>query len=1047
MTIKTLKMVRFGPYIKETSIDFSRFAGSVFLVSGDTGAGKTTIFDAICYAFYGEPSGSLRKNDTLRNQDAGRSEKSYVELLFTAVDGKDYLIHRDTRALRTVGDKPAAMLKDSVTLIDMEKSEVITKGIKEVNNRVIALTGFDRDSFIRVSILPQGEFDKFLNENSSERRETLRNIFGTQLYDSYAEVVKSWLNSAAAQVKSASSACSKLLNSTFGTPDETAYPLSDCEKYAAQIRELTETCAAEKQTAETEFNSTNQKLQQNSALKAYAEAGNAAIAAWEKAKAEKQRLEGMQQEFDRKTSLLKLYEQAAQAAPALSQRDKLAKSRKETESLLAEAALQEKQTAAALAAAEARQTQTAKLVPEREQLTADISRLDELLKKSAQADEAEKKMLSTERQLADMQTALTKNQAEQALCKKTQDKYSAELEAARQVASQTAEAESVLNSHTAALERLQQLSAGLSSLSELQNASQQAETDLRKKTAAADAAALEFSEFQTRFYAGEAARLARKLQKGVKCPVCGSTDHPFPAEWTSEIPTQQQLDNAEAASAKAAAMRAASERSLAEKEGSLSAYLSNISREYSALMHTELPENGAEEAVSESVANAKELINSAAEKLKACKAAQLSQKNLEKQLLEQSDKQTFLAEAQQKLSNEISSLQSHRAAEEATVKEMRSGLEGRDPDKLHSEKVEKQSRSSDIDRLVKSAAAELSTAVRNAASAASVKAQHETSLSRITQELSEASKNLSAELASCGFESEQELSANIVPISVLQTLRAEISQHERNCSAADARLRECEKHLPDDRTPKSTEQFDKAETELRAELKNRQDKLIQCGKDLDKLNNAAEELEKIVGVGGESLKTYDIISKLEKAISGKGTERIAFETFIQMKMFKGVLQRANQRLRDMSDGRYEFELRTQNIRSNASEGLDINMVDNNSSRARRRDVSTLSGGERFMASFALAMGLSDYTLQRGGGRRSDMLFIDEGFSSLDSTTFGLALNVIKSISAGKRMIGIVTHIDGIKQHFRDAQIYVHKGQSGEGSTISAKYPITAPQEL
>lgn len=129
MTIKTLKMVRFGPYIKETVVDFEQFTGKVFLVSGDTGAGKTTIFDAVCYALYGEPSGSLRKNDTLRNQDSVKGDKSYVELLFTGVDGRDYLVHRDTRALRAVGDKPAAMTKDSVNLTDLS-DKTVTKGAK-----------------------------------------------------------------------------------------------------------------------------------------------------------------------------------------------------------------------------------------------------------------------------------------------------------------------------------------------------------------------------------------------------------------------------------------------------------------------------------------------------------------------------------------------------------------------------------------------------------------------------------------------------------------------------------------------------------------------------------------------------------------------------------------------------------------------------------------------------------------------------------------------------------------------------------------------------
>lgn len=1044
MTIKTLKMVRFGPYIRETLIDFSRFSGSVFLVSGDTGAGKTTIIDAICYAFYGEPSGSLRKSDTLRNQDTVKREKSYVELLFTAVDGKDYLIHRDTRALREVGEKAAALLKDSVTLTDVAASEVIKKGVTDVNSRVKELTGFDRDSFIRVSVLPQGEFDKFLNENSMERRKTLRNIFGTQLYDSYADIVKGWLDSAEKSVDESTKSCDRLLNSTFDTTDE-KYPLSDHEKYAERIAEMIKSSSEDKANAEAEFNSTNEKLRQNSALKAAAEAGNAAILAWEKAKAEKQRLDSMQEEFGRKTAQLKLHELAAEAAPALAQRDKLVRSRRETEESLAAAVVQEKQTAAALAAAEAKQEQAAGLAPEREQLTADIARLDELLKKCSQADEAEKKMRSTERELVAMQSELTKNQAEQELCRKAQEKCSAELEAAKQTASGTAEAESVLNSHTSALERLKQLSGGLDRLSVLRRESQQAAADLEKNKIAADTAALNFSELQARFYAGEAARLARNLKKGVKCPVCGSTEHPFPAEWTDEIPSQQELDEAEAASGKAAAAKSAAERRLAEKEGSLSAHLANVSREYALLMETEIPDN-AEEAVSAKISQTNALIDSTSERLKECQTARLSLEKLEKSLAGQRDNLTALAEKQQRMSNESSALQSRHAAEEATVREMRSGLEGRDYDKLRGEKSEKVSRSAEIDVIVKQAADELSAAGRNAASAAAMKKQLEATLSQAAQELSEAEVRLSAELERCGFAGEDELIRNTVPAGVLQKLRAEISGHEKECSAANARLEECEQHLPEDRAIKSTEQFDEADRVLSAELKDRQDNLINCEKKLDKLSAAATELEKIVSTGGENLRTHSILSRLEKAISGKGEERIAFETFIQMKMFKGVLERANQRLREMSDGRYSFELRTQNIRGNAQEGLDINMVDKNSSQARRRDVSTLSGGERFMASFALAMGLSDYTLQRGGSRQSDMLFIDEGFSSLDNTTFGLALNVIESISAGKRMIGIVTHIDGIKEHFRDAQIYVHKGRNGEGSTVEMKYPAALQVE-
>ena len=210
-------------YVPEKPVlrDLSLYAkpGQKIAFVGSTGAGKTTIFDAVCYALYGEPSGSLRKNDTLRNQDSVKGDKSYVELLFTGVDGRDYLVHRDTRALRAVGDKPAAMTKDSVNLTDLS-DKTVTKGAREVNSRVEALTGFDRESFIRVSILPQGEFDKFLNQNSAERRETLRNIFGTELYESYADVVQSWLKTAGKQADRASDACSALMNRTFETVGE-----------------------------------------------------------------------------------------------------------------------------------------------------------------------------------------------------------------------------------------------------------------------------------------------------------------------------------------------------------------------------------------------------------------------------------------------------------------------------------------------------------------------------------------------------------------------------------------------------------------------------------------------------------------------------------------------------------------------------------------------------------------------------------------------------------------------------------------------------------
>ena len=369
-----------------------------------------------------------------------------------------------------------------------------------------------------------------------------------------------------------------LFRSTFETVGE-KYPLCDCDEYAARIDELESSCAERKNTAEEEFNSTNEKLRQNSAMRSAAESVNKALSAWEEAKAKMEQLDSRREEFDGKREQLKRYELAAEAAPALEARNKLSNSLTGIRSRLAAAVAEEKQAAEELAAAEAWQEQANSLAPEREQLTADISRLDDLLKKSGEADEAEKKMRATEQEISSIQEEMTSNQAKQEHCQKQQEELSGLLEDTKQEASRADAEEAELNAKSSLFERLRQLSEEIEELSKLQKAADTARTALARKSEAADNAALEFSGLQAKYYAGEAARLAKKLEKGAKCPVCGSTEHPFPAAWTDEIPSQQQLDKAEADSAKAARAKSDAERDLAEREGSLTAHRANRSEE------------------------------------------------------------------------------------------------------------------------------------------------------------------------------------------------------------------------------------------------------------------------------------------------------------------------------------------------------------------------------------------------------------------------------------------------------------------------------------
>ena len=225
MTVEELRMCAFGPYREEQSVDFRKLRGKVFLISGDTGAGKTTIFDAICFALFGEACGSLRQENggTLRNQNAKPNDPSYVQMTFTVNNGKTterYFVQRVPDAFNGTSDSPDAGKKTRAARgsksskqteyvnpwLDVGKASTLLckqvgdtwhveyTGKTDVGNNITKLIGFDAANFRQVSMLAQGEFDRFLNENTKQRRETLRPIFGTKIYQDYEDVIRTWRN-------------------------------------------------------------------------------------------------------------------------------------------------------------------------------------------------------------------------------------------------------------------------------------------------------------------------------------------------------------------------------------------------------------------------------------------------------------------------------------------------------------------------------------------------------------------------------------------------------------------------------------------------------------------------------------------------------------------------------------------------------------------------------------------------------------------------------------------------------------------------------------
>lgn len=1037
MMVKKLVMSAFGPYSGQETIDFTQFSGQVFLIGGDTGAGKTTIFDAICFALYGGGSGTLRKDGaTLRNQDSGKKAKSFAELTFTSADGKEYTVHRDTAELKKPGASSSAASMDSVRLMD-ENGAVLVKGSRKVTDMVSQLTGFDRDAFLRVSVLPQGEFDKFLTADSRTRRDTLRRIFGTQLYESYAKVVQKWQKTTDDELSSVNTAYGLLLERYFPSDGETRC-ISSAEAYIPQLEEMLKSSRAGKQEAAAECERISQELLQNNSLKSAAEKANSAISEWEKALSGKNFLDEKQQEFSEKEALLKRRKLALEVKPALDKQENAAGKRTAAQERLNSAKVQEKQAQEALAAAQEKRDQSEALTAEREKNLGELPTLEAMLTKCEEAAQALQRCQETKKLIENAQRELTKNTTAAELCEKDRKKLSDDISAAEILAAKSAGAQAAFNELSEKISRAESLSAELDKLDQLQRKFDRAAAECKKSAESCDQAELANARLHTRYYAAEAARIARKLKSGVPCPVCGSTEHPSPAEWTDDIPTAEQLESAEETAEALRSEKSAAEKKLAEISGALNSQRTNTSREFALIMGADMPEKSAVEAV---IMRLESLRNETSEKqsaLERCKSAEKSLPELRRRLKEQEQNQNSLADTKENLTAELSRLNSEYSALRAAADEKQSGLEGRTPEMLTAEISEKKAQIKRVTDIQNAAVKSLADAEKSAAAAATSVSELTAALSEHSAELAEADSALACELERSGFANPEELKKYIVTRESISALEHEIQTYTEAVTEARTRLSECEKRLPESTTPQPLEQFVEAEQRLSAEQKSKQEELAKFSTEISGLEHTLAEIRKRFDESRSIASRQQTLRELNRVINGSGEERISFEAFIQMRMFRGVLEEANQRLSVMSGGRYRFALRTQNVRANAVEGLDIDIIDYNSGSEARRDVATLSGGERFLASFALAIGLSDFTLRQGAGRRSDMLFIDEGFSSLDSDTFSLAFEVIEKLRAQNRMVGIVTHVAEIQEYFKDRQIYVHKNKTGSTITTTCR---------
>ncbi|WP_213423086.1 AAA family ATPase [Bhargavaea massiliensis] len=1017
-----LKMTAFGPYKECETIDFRELGDrGLFAISGPTGSGKTSIFDAICYALYGKASGEEREDRSLRSDFADDQVHTEVELWFESA-GDTYRIMRRMPHVKA-GNKSATGDRIELFRIDGESEKPVTdrQMTTEVNAKVAELIGFSHDQFSQIVMLPQGEFRKLLTSDTENKEKIFRKIFRTKKYKDMEAVLKERKSSVEAEWKKSSGRIAwqarHLLDTLPDLSEELAASLSDEHPNAGKVIEglfneqerrtaETEQLAKEVEEREVDLTGANRRL-------SLAEELNTRLEEWEEKKRQMSELNKRLPEMEDKRRAVTLARLAARIRPA---EEKLAEAEQEQQQAI-KAVEQADQTLAATQQAEAEAAARSSELREQDTL------IDAKRREAERLEEARPRLHEREQALQDLTTA-----------EAGQNRLLEETESLRTDAGKLRDRQESLREDISALE------AALAGTDELHERLTSAERDgellaehLRlqetvRKTAEnseRDARLKEEAEsmlqrLKQQLQDSQAAALAAHLHDGSPCPVCGSAEHPAPAR-SADGPDAEELEVAEAAFLKAQSDAISSAGALKIQNGLL---------EQSAdrLHGRGLEASDAADLLSKREKEAEQLrIDIAAAKSRRNRLASM-RKDEETLRLKADEVAAKLAQ----LTEELAGTSSRIASLKATI----AGLEQSIPEgydnvrSLDASLSELRNQIGKHDRLKEQleAAATKASDKRKAAeqSLSFARSQKEKAEKRLV----EAAAAFQEKLAASTFNSSEAYRTALMPDHLADETEAAIRAFENDLHAVKLRENELAASL-EGNAREYLDGLRKLAEDTKAAFEQAQERLIHSRNTLNTIKKGIAAMREAATEAEALEKKLGKVAGLHDLIRGQNADKLSFERYLQIEYLERILLAANERLKDLSNGQFELLRSDRQEARGRQSGLGIDVYDAYTGQAR--DVRTLSGGEKFNASLSLALGMADVIQGFGGNIRVDTMFIDEGFGSLDPESLQKAIEALVGLQRNGRVVGVISHVEELKSAM-PAVLKVTKSKAGHSST-------------
>ncbi|RUO40254.1 AAA family ATPase [Idiomarina aquatica] len=1009
-----LAMQAFGPFAEREVIDFRALGEHpLFLINGATGAGKTTILDAISYALFGKTTGAERQGEQMRCHHAGLDVATEVDFIF-AIGTNIYRVQRlptqwrpklrgeglkEDRATATLwqitaGTEPAFDLNT-----DQQKL-LASRKVNDVTQHVEQLIGLKADQFRQVVVLPQGKFRELLTADAGQREDIFAQLFQTHRYLLIEEQLKE---------------SARELRQQMRQHEQNLQALLDDAKVTSK-QELTERL----QQLRPQLSQLEQ--QKTSQAKAVQQLRSQLLQA-----------QHVQKQFAQQQQLLSERDQLRNREPQINTQQQRLERAKKAQQLAADSqhlALLQQQS-------QELRSRTEQLQTQQQQLSESKQQVEQAYQRALQLDDDNqtlRRQLEQQRQwlpkLESLQQMATEQQ--QLAAKLTQDQRQlTEIdEELQQQRENNIHAQQQLDELRTALDQQTSLEAEQHQLTlwqqqrqrheelerqqqQLRQQQQQLQQQLLAQRATTHAAEQQSQHLENRWYDQQALTLARTLESGKPCPVCGATEHPSPAHnQNEELVEHQQV---------IAARKTFQQEQ--QKQQQLEQQLSH-SQNRLDLVQQQLHENGEPKAPQQ--------LDQLRQQL-AAKASHYQQQRrqlvrLNQQISEGQQRLEQLGTKQRTLAERIHQQQLQKQTADERLRMLRQEI----PEDLRSAEQLQQSMSALEHQLQQNlsrqrrATEQREQLLEQLSAVASQLDSTGQQAKNVQQQHQHVEQKFQKQLQELGFASNNDYESARLSSGEYQQLEQQIAEFKQQVTRVDSLLFELQQALDGKQAPDIDalqQQQQAAESELQRSEQDwlaLRDQCIQLENVLKRVNNSKKQAEQLH-------KRYAVQGTLADVASGQNTQRLSLHRFVLSVLLDDVLNVASERLQQMTHGRYQL-LREQTVADARSAG-GLTLLVEDAYTGQQRSTKTLSGGEGFMAALALALGLSDVVQSYAGGIRLDTLFVDEGFGSLDDEALDMAINTLAELRASGRTIGIISHVRELKDRLQD-RIDVIRERSG-----------------